>query len=258
MTDSQETGRKIRQKNSRNVFAGFVSKRMRNDGGPASERRCRSRGRLVRGETRGAADVRAINRFRLSNESLFSVCALGASWVDGNHATERFILKPLRRVCHVRHADYHHLLDLPARFHRHRGVRHRQIQSLVFLPPVWKGPARHRLRGAFCVRRRSDAVRMTAKRGLARSVLGTAGPPSHSPAWRRLRSGGAWGPKPMPHWGAGAWYGCRTRRDGVRPGARAAVARCGFSGRPRGDGNRFPAGGPGRPAGLLALKSLNE
>ena len=43
---------------------------------------------------RTAARRAAINRFRLSNESLFSVCALNASWVDKNHATERFILKP--------------------------------------------------------------------------------------------------------------------------------------------------------------------
>ena len=79
MTDSQETARKIRQKNSRNVFAGFVSKRMRNDGGPASERRCRSRGRLVRGETRGrggcAVDqsfsvVKRIAFFRLCSRSV--------------------------------------------------------------------------------------------------------------------------------------------------------------------------------------------
>lgn len=79
MTDSQETARKIRQKNSRNVFAGFVSKRMRNDGGPASERRCRSRGRLVRGETRGrggcAGDqsfsvVKRIAFFRLCSRSV--------------------------------------------------------------------------------------------------------------------------------------------------------------------------------------------
>lgn len=213
---------------------------------------------LSAGKHGGAADVRSINRFRLSNESLFSVCALGASWVDGNHATERFILKPLRRVCHVRHADYHHLLDLPARFHRYRGVRHRQIQSLVFLPPVWKGPARHRLRGAFCVRRRSDAVRTTAKRGLAHFVSGDGGavkPFARVAETLKRRRVGAQADAAL---GAGAWYGCRTRRDGVRPGARAAVARCGFSGRPRGDGNRFPPGGPGRPAGLLALKSLNE
>lgn len=221
MTDSQETGRKIRQKTVGTSLRVSCPNGCGTTAAPLRNGVAAPEDALSAEKHGGAADVRSINRFRLSNESLFSVCALGASWVDGNHATERFILKPLRRVCHVRHADYHHLLDLPARFHRHRGVRHRQIQSLVFLPPVWKGPARHRLRGAFCVRRRSDAVRTTAKRGLARSVLGTAGPPSHSPAWRRLRSGGAWGPKPMPHWGrarmvrvqdAPGW--CPSRRTG--------------------------------------------
>ena len=52
---------------------------MRNDGGPASERRCRSRGRLVRGETRGrggcAVDqsfsvVKRIAFFRLCSRSV--------------------------------------------------------------------------------------------------------------------------------------------------------------------------------------------
>lgn len=221
MTDSQETARKIRQKTVGTSLRVSCPNGCGTTAAPLRNGVAAPEDALSAEKHGGAADVRSINRFRLSNESLFSVCALGASWVDGNHATERFILKPLRRVCHVRHADYHHLLDLPARFHRYRGVRHRQIQSLVFLPPVWKGPARHRLRGAFCVRRRSDAVRTTAKRGLARSVLGTVGPPSHSPAWRRLRSGGAWGPKPMPHWGrarmvrvqdAPGW--CPSRRTG--------------------------------------------
>ena len=58
-----------------------------------------------------------------------------------------------RRVCHVRYVDYHHLLDLPARFHRYRGVRHRQIQSLAFLL-MSEGPrAALAARGFFCVRR---------------------------------------------------------------------------------------------------------
>ena len=175
MTDSQETARKIRQKTVGTSLRVSCPNGCGTTAAPLRNGVAAPEDALSAEKHGGAADVRSSNRFRLSNESLFSVCALGASWVDGNHATERFILKPLRRVCHVRHADYHHLLDLPARFHRYRGVRHRQIQSLVFLPPVWKGPARHRLRGAFCVRRRSDAVRTTAKRGLAHFVSGDGG-----------------------------------------------------------------------------------
>lgn len=256
--DSQETARKIRQKNSRNVFAGFVSKRMRNDGGPASERRCRSRGRLVRGETRGRGGCAVDQSFSVVKRiAFFRLCS-------------RSVLG--RRES--RHGAFHPETvkeSLPCPSCRLSSSA-RSACSLPSVPGCTAPSDTIASIPSSCLERPRAA---SAARGLLRPSPERCRADDGEERPRALRFGDGGAAKPFARvaetpkrrrvgaqadaaLGAGAWYGCRTRRDGVRPGARAAVARCGFSGRPRGDGNRFPAGGPGRPAGLLALKSLNE
>lgn len=221
MTDSQETARKIRQKNSRNVFAGFVSKRMRNDGGPASERRCRSRGRLVRGETRGrggcAVDqsfsvVKRIAFFRLCSRSVLGRRESRHGAFHPETVKESLPCPPCRLSSSARSACS--LPSVPGCTAPSDTIA--SIPSSCLERPRAASAARGLLRPSPERCRADDGEeRPRALR------FGDGGAANHSPAWRRLRSGGAWRPKPMPHWGrarmvrvpdAPGW--CPSRRTG--------------------------------------------